>query len=243
MAAQLQHFKLRFEENKTAIMKNLLCSLLLLSFSAGAYAQSPAPPEKSDPEAKKVLGKIRKKYEGYKNMEAAFTLTIEVPGQPREIQKGTIGQQDKKFRLVMDAQEIVSDGVSTWVYLKKNNEVQINDADPEDAESAFLTPRDLLRRYEKGDFIYAITDKITEKGRLLTQIEFKPVDRNSDYTKLRLSIDEQSGAIESVRAFARDGSRYIFQITRTDTSKNLPASYFTFDKSKYPGVHVEDLRL
>jgi outer membrane lipoprotein carrier protein len=235
--------KLRFQENKTASMKNLLLLLALLTISSGLLAQSAAPAEKSDPEAKKVLDKIRKKYEGFKTMEAGFTLTIELPGQPREIQKGTIAQQDAKFRLDMAAQMIVSDGKSTWVYLKQNKEVQINDAEPADSEGAFLTPRDLLRRYEKGDFLYAITDKITENGKLLTQIEFKPVDRNSEYSKLRLSIDEKAGTIESVRAFAKDGSRYIFQISGVVFDKTFPAAYFSFDKSKYPGVHVEDLRL
>ena len=202
-----------------------------------------APPEKSDPEAKKVLDKARKKYEAYKTVEAVFALTIELPGQPKEVQKGTIAQDGNKFRLEMDQQTIVSDGKTTWVYLKKNNEVQINDFDPNDTENGFFTPRDLLKRYEKGDFLYAVTDKTTENNVVYTQIEFKPKDRNSEYAKLRLSVDEKANAIQSIKAFNKDGSRYTFQITKLTPNKTFANGHFNFDKSKYPGVKVEDLRM
>ena len=223
-------------------MRNTLLLSFLILFLTGLHAQKPAPPEQSDPQAKKVLDRIRKKYEGYKTFEVNFSLTIELPGQPNEVQKGTVGQQGDKFRLVMDEQTIVSDGKTNWVYLKKNNEIQINDADP-DGANTFLTPRDLLRRYEKGDFLYALFDKVTEKGKVLTQIEFKPKDKASEYSKIRVSIDEKAGTIDNIKAFAKDGGRYTFQITRLSPNKPFGADYFQLDQKKFPGAHVEDLRM
>jgi len=224
-------------------MKNLLFLLFSISFALSASAQAAVVvPEKPDPEAKKVLDRIRKKYEGYKTLEAAFAITIEVPGQPKDVQKGTVAQVGDKFRLDMDQQVIASDGKTTWVFLKNNKEIQITDSDP-NGESGFLTPRDLLRRYQKGDFLYAITDKVSEKNRVLTQIEFKPTDKKSEYSKLRISVDEKAAAIESIRAFAKDGSRYIFEITRLSPGKSFPANHFQLDAKDYPGVHVEDLRM
>ena len=220
-----------------------LSSLDLLFAQTGKAPAPAAPAEASDPEAKKILDKIRKKYEGYKSLEAAFTLTIELPGKPNEVQKGTIAQEGDKFRLEMDQQIIVSDGKTTWVYLKKNNEVQINDADPKDTENGFLTPKDLLKRYQKGDYLYALTDKTTENGKLLTYIEFKPKDKKTEYSKLRLSVDEKAGAIQSIKAFGKDSSRYTFSITKLTPNKKFAADYFTFDTKKYPGVKVEDLRM
>lgn len=226
-------------------MKKLLFALIALFSFTTLPAQQPKPaaPEKSDPQAKKILDKIRKKYEGYKTLEAAFSLAIEVPGQDKETQKGTIAQDDKKFRLEMDQQVIVSDGATTWVYLKKNNEVQINDADPNDTENGFLTPKDLLKRYQKGDYLYSVTEKTTENGKVLTQIEFKPTDKNSEYSKLRISIDEKAGAIQSIKAFGKDGSRYTFSISKLTPNKQFAADHFTFNTKNYPGVKVEDLRL
>ena len=177
-------------------MKNLLLlPLLTLAFTA-VQAQTPAPAEKSDPEAKKLLDRVRKKYEAYKSVEVAFSLVIELPGQAQETQKGTVGQEGDKFRLDMAPQIITSDGKTTWVYLKKNNEIQISDTDPND-ESGFITPKDLLNRYQKGDFLYAITDRVTEKGVVLTHIEFKPKSKTSEYSKLRVSINAKTNTIES----------------------------------------------
>ena len=220
---------LRFDENYVKQnMKKLLFPLLALLLTGALSAQSGVQAEKNDPEAKKILDKIRKKYEAFKTVEAAFSLTIEVPGQPKEVQKGTISQEGDKFRLEM--------------YLKKNNEVQINNADP-GADNGFMTPKELLKRYQKGDFLYAVTDKISEGGKLMTQIEFKPKDKKSEYSKMRLSIDEKAGSIQSIKAFGKDGSRYSFVISRLSSNKTFAAGTFSFDSKKYPGVRVEDLRM
>ncbi len=226
-------------------MKRLFFFLITLCSVAVATAQSPtpAPAEKSDPGAKKILDKIRKKYEGYKTIEAAFVLTIEVPGQPKEVQKATIGQEANKFRLEMDQQVIVSDGQATWVYQKKNNEVQINNAEPVGSDNGFMTPKDLLNRYQKGDYLYSVVDKTTEGGKVLTQIEFKPKTKKSEYSKLRVSVDEKAGTIRSVKAFGKDGTRYTFVMGRLTPNKTFAADYFTFDTKRYPGVKVEDLRM
>jgi len=223
-------------------MNKLLFAFIAFFSTQCLMAQTTAAPEKNDPQAKKVLDKIRKKYDAYKTVEAAFSLAIEVPGQPKEMQKGTISQEGNKFRLDMSDQIIVSDGTTTWVYQRKSNEVQINNTDPNDA-NALLTPKDLLSRYQKGDFLYTITDKTTEGGKLLTQIEFKPKDRNSEYSKLRVAIDEKAGTIQSIKGFAKDGSRYTFAITRLSPNKAFAATQFTFDTSLFKGVRVEDLRM
>jgi outer membrane lipoprotein-sorting protein len=223
-------------------MRILLLPIIALLSLGIARAQTAPAAEKVDPVAKKVLDKIRKKYEGFKSMEAAFTLAIEVPNQAREVQHGTIAQEGEKFRLDMDPQVIISDGTTTWVYLKKNNEVQINKTDPKGTDNGFMTPRDLLKRYQKGDYLFAITDKTSEGPKVLTQIEFKPKDKKNEYSKLRLSIDERANTIESIRAFGKDGSRYQFTITRLTQNKQFGPGSFQFDKSKYPGVRVEDLR-
>lgn len=218
--------------------------LTLLAASLQAQPVKAAPAETSDPEAKKILDRIRKKYEAYKSFEVAFSLTIEVPEEPKTVQKGTMGQEGEKFRLEMPDQVIVNDTKTTWVYLKKNNEVQINDSEPTSSDAGFMTPRELLRRYQKGDYLFAITDKIAEGDRVLTQIEFKPKDKKkSEYSKIRLSIDSKAGTIQSIKAFGKDNSRYTFTITRFSPNKVLGAAYFTFDKGRYPGVRVEDLRM
>jgi len=75
-------------------MYKILLSLSFLFFATLALAQTTAASEKNDPEAKKVLDKIRKKYDAFKTLEASFTLSIEVPNQPVEAQKGVVVQSN-----------------------------------------------------------------------------------------------------------------------------------------------------
>ena len=232
--------------HKLIMPAKTLFAITCLSFvSLLLPAQNPPGPpvETNDPSAKKVLDRLRKKYEAYQTFEASFSLTVEVPGEPKDIQKGTVGQQGDKFKLDMNQQVIVDDTKTTWIYLKKNNEIQINNSEPSGSDASFLTPRELLRRYQKGDFLYAITDKVTEGSKVITQIEFKPKDKKSEYSKIRLSVDEKAGTIQSIKAFGKDGSRYTFSITRFTPNKPLAADYFVMDPKKYPGARVEDLRM
>jgi len=223
-------------------MHRIALLFVLLSAVFTAQAQSGAPAEKSDPEAKKLLDRVRKKYASYTSLDAAFALTIEVPGANKEVQKGTVSQEGDKFRLDMTDQLIVSDAKTTWVYLKKNKEIQIDNAD-KNSQSAFLTPQQLLSRYEKGDYLYAITERNTVNGKSMVQVEFKPVDKRSEYSKLRLTIDEKAGTLESIKAFAKDGSRYTFAISALTPNKAFAAGHFSLDPKQYPGVRVEDLRM
>jgi outer membrane lipoprotein-sorting protein len=225
-----------------ALMHRTALFVILLSSMLSVQAQTGTPAEKSDPEAKKLLDRVRKQYQSYKSLDASFALTIEVPGAAKEVQKGKVSQEGDKFRLDMTDQLIVSDAKTTWVYLKKNKEIQVDNADKNN-ESAFLTPQQLLGRYEKGDYLYAIAERSTVNGRSIAQVEFKPVDKRSEYAKLRVSIDEKAGTVESIKAFAKDGSRYTFAISALTPNKAFAAGHFTLDTKQYPGVRVEDLRM
>lgn len=196
----------------------------------------------SDPEAKRILDKIKKEYDGFKSISVDFDLVLSLPEQEEEIQKGYLKQKGEKFVAKIADQEIFCNGKSIWVHLISNNEVQINDFDPEESED-MLSPKDMLRIYEKGDYIYAITDEEIVKGKRLTLIEFKPTDRNSEYIKMRLAVDTKANRVYSVKVFSRDGSRYTLKVNNLKANPVLDESVFAFDKSKYPGVRVEDLRI
>ncbi|MCS6929247.1 MAG: outer membrane lipoprotein carrier protein LolA [Saprospiraceae bacterium] len=224
-------------------MKQLLAVIFVSHlFCLPTEGQVPTrPAEKSDPEAHKLLERVRKRYEKYKSWEAEFSLTLELPERPKEVQKGTIAQEGQKFRLDMDQQLLVSDGKTTWAYLKTEKEIQITNAAPEEGGN-FLTPRELLSRYERGDYLYAITDKTRENAKTLTHIEFKPVSRRSEYAKLRVSIDENALQVERIIAFGRDGARFTFQVIRFTPNKTFKGQHFQLNPKDYPGVRVEDLR-
>jgi outer membrane lipoprotein-sorting protein len=196
----------------------------------------------SDPAAKAILEKMRKKYEAYQTIEAEFTVEMEVPEQPVNKQKGKLQQQGDKYRLLMGDRTLVSDGKSVWLHLPKNNEVQINDVE-EDEETGITSPKDLLQAYEWKNYVYGLTGEFTENGKPVQQIEFKPLAKDSDYSKIRLTLDKKTSDVVSIKSFSKDGSRYTLVVDKLTPNKSLPASTFTFSKSECPGCTFEDLRI
>lgn len=206
------------------------------------YTQSFQNANESDPEAKTILDKLKKEYDSYKSMEIDFTLEIDLPEQSPEIQNGSIVQNGDKFSLKTEDHEVYCDGKSVWFYLKSNKEVQINDADFEES-SEIMSPKDFMKIYESGDYVYAIVGEGKENGKAATFIEFKPLDKYNEYSKIRLAVEKTTNKIVNLRVFSKDGSKYSFIIKRLNTNKQYPSSMFVFDKSKYPGVYIEDLRI
>lgn len=223
-------------------MKNYMILLLLLGMTSTVIAQNTTK-EVSDPAAKAVLEKMKNIYESYSTIEANFSLVIEIPDQDPETQKGVISQKGDKYHLQIDNQVIISDGNTLWYHLKNKNEVQINNVeeDPEDEE--IMSPKQLLRIYESDQFLYALTNEGVEKGVAIQQIEFKPIDRDSDYSKLRLTVNKKDKSIMRIKAFGKDGSRFTLSINKFNPNKTMNDQFFVFDETKYKGIRVEDLRI
>ncbi len=196
----------------------------------------------SDPKAKAILDKVRDKYESFETLKTDFSLYIEIPEEDKIVQKGKVFQKGNKYRLEMEDQDIISDGTSTWYYLKEQNEVQITDASDND-DSGLSSIKDLYRFYEKDEYIFALTNQGASNGRYVAQIEFKPIDRYSDYSKLRLTVDKNTYEVVSIKAFSKDGSRYTLAIDSAIPNKEIKKELFAFNAKKHPDVHIEDLRL
>jgi outer membrane lipoprotein-sorting protein len=231
---------------------NFLCVLCVLLLPASVFSQ-PARPgnkppssvvtsaESNDPKAKALLDKLRKRYESFKSVELNFALTIELPERPKEVQNGKLIQQGNMFQLILDKQHVFCDGRTVWMYSKPDNEVQLSDFKA-GATGGLMSPQDLIKLYQSGDYIYAVNGSGAEAGKSVEYVEFKPVKRSSPYTKVRLAVDSKNQQIVSLRVFARDGSRYSMVVGSLVSNKVYETTLFSFNKAKYPGVRVEDLR-
>lgn len=217
---------------KTVQCMMQLCCLLILGMGA-AYAQQGFV-EKSDPEAVALLKKVKAKYAKYDGISLNYTLTMEY-GEDKEVQKGSLIQKGEQYSINNNGNLIINDGNTVWMYIEKQNEVQINDYIPE--EDIEFSPQEIFSLGENDDYVYVITGK-DSKG---YKVELKPRDRDSDVKKVRVVVDAKQLTIQSVNVFSADGTRMSFAI---EDIKNIKpsASNFTFDKSKYPGVKEIDLR-
>lgn len=217
-------------------MKNLF-----LLFSAMFAGISLVAQESSDPATKAILESMKNQYESYESVSVDFSLSIQFPEEDPEVQSGQLWLANEKYHLVMGGQTIICDGNTLWFYLKDRNEVQINDYEEEE-NGDIMSPKDLFKIYEKDDYIYAIVFDGLEEGKSVQKIEFKPTDPDSEYSKMRMTINKKNKNLIRVKAFGKDGSRYTLALNTFSPNKALDSSKFVFNPANYPDVQIEDLR-
>lgn len=229
---------MRYTFTMKSYIHYILAGLLLLGGRYIIVAQ-----EVSDPAARKLLNEVKAHYDKPGTVQMELQLTISPAEAKPEIQKGKLISQGEKYHLDLGNQTWISDGKTVWIHLKDQKEVQIHNAKGDNNQNQFLTPKDILRRYDNGDYIYAMMGTGMEGKRQVRYIEFKPKDRNDDFFKLRLSVDVKSPEILRFEAFSRDGSRFALDVISVRKDVKVPTSQFTFQTAAHPGVSVEDLRL
>jgi outer membrane lipoprotein-sorting protein len=217
------------------LLKNITLIGCLLLMVLSTYGQAGKTyKEKSDPEATKILKNLKKVYGKYDGLSINYELELEY-GEDKEIQKGNIYQKGDKYRIDNNGNIIINDGEKILMYVKKQNEIQVNDI--VDDEQPF-TPAKILNIDENNkEFVYVITGE-DSKG---YKIEFKPLDRDSEIMKIRIRVNKAQTEISSVKIFSDDGSRMTFIVKSIKDVKETSSS-FKFDKSQYPGIREIDLR-
>ena len=192
-----------------------------------------------DPKAEKILEAMTRKYQSLKVFSATFNQTLENPkNKIKETMQGEIFVSGNKFRLKMKDQEIINNGTTLWTFMKSENEVNISDNDPEDQQ---MSPSAIFTLYKKG-YKYALVDEIREAGQGYYIIELSPEDKNNPVFKVRLQINKKDNSLKNWTMFRNNGNRYLYSIRNFNPNPEVDANFFSFDKSKYKGVKVIDLR-
>lgn len=216
--------------------------LVAASTIATSYAQK-------DSQAKAILAEVSKKYKTYDVVKTNFVYTLESPqANLKETQTGTLIAKSKanKFKVTLYAkgktpvvaQELISNGKEQWTYLKKDNEVQLNDANSnEDA----LNPAHIFTIYEKG-FNYIYTGEVKQGASTYQTIDMTPTDPKKTFFKVRLMIDKAKKQIYSALIFDKNGNKYTYTMQTFTPNVNVPDAVFAFDVKAHPGVEVVDLR-
>lgn len=216
----------------------LFVGLLIIASRFVLFAQ-----ETSDPAARKVLNEVKANYEKKTTGQMDIQLTITPPEGKTDIQKGKLIHQGDKYKLELGQQAWYCDGNTVWIHLKDQKEVQIHNARDESGSSNFLTPRDLLKKYDNGDYLYAMLGTGVENKKSVRYIEFKPRNRDDEFFKLRLSIDAKKPEIVKFEAYSKDGSRFTLDVLQSLNNVKVQPATFVFQPSAHPGVALEDLRI
>ena len=221
------------------MMKKLYYLTVICTLLTGmAFAQT--NPTKNDPEAKKILDAVSAKFKTYTSVQASFTYKVEnAAGKALSTKNGTILMKGTKYRLSFGGQEIFCNGTTVWNYEKGANEVTINTVDP---AAGTITPQKLFSNFYDKDFYYTLNGEKKIGNKVVQEIQMTPVDKKKSFHTVYLQIDKASQSIYSTKVQENGGSRYSYTVTSMKTNVPAADNQFVFDKSKYPGVNVEDLR-
>lgn len=221
-------------------MKRLFTLLAFISATLVTAAQAGKNPTKNDPDAKKILDAVSARFKTFASPQASFTYQVEnAQGKALSTKRGSVVMKGNKFKVLMDGMEIFSDGKTVWNFDKSANEVTVNNLNE---SGSGMTPQRIFTNFYDRDFYYKMNGTKKVGGRTIHEIELTPTDKTRPFHKVYVWVDKAANTIYSARFLEKSGGRYSYTINSLKPTSTLADAEFAFNKSKYPGVEVVDLR-
>ena len=210
-------------------MKNkiLFLSICLSVSIFGAYSQ--------DSKAGAIIDAMQKKYKSMKTFGATFTYGTD--GSAQTLQ-GNITVKGTKYRLKTGGQEIYNNGKEVSTYIKETNEVNISDYEPSESD---LNPAKVYT-FDKKGFRYVFVQEVKEGGESYEVIEMSPEKKGTQVSKVKIKLNKKDKSVKSWVITDKNGKRQTFKVNKFMPNVPVDDTYFVFDKAKFPGVEVNDLR-
>ncbi len=208
----------------------------VMFFAAGSlFAQQ-------DLKAKEILDKLSVTTKSFKTIQIDFSFTLEnKKNNVTQTNEGEVTLKGKSYKLHMPvfSMDVYCDGTTTWSYLTEAKECNISGVEEEKEGS--LNPANIFTIYEKGfNFTYIAEENFA--GKTVQVIDLFPVDKSKEFIKVRLYVDKVKSQIAKAQTFNKDGNTYTLALKTMKTNVDLKDDYFKFDKAKFPGVQMNDMR-
>lgn len=215
-------------------MKKLYVSVCLLLAAVSSFAQQ------RDPKAKAILDEVSAKFKTYQTVAANFAYSIQnAQGKVLSKKTGIVNMKGQKFNISFGDNKIISDGSTVWSYDPSAKEVTVNNANKSEST---ITPQKLFTDFYNKDFMYVMGNESKVNGKPASVIIMQPIDKNKPFSRLYVAVDKATKTIVSTTVVEKGGNRYVYMVNKLKPNSPMSDDQFTFDKAKYPGVEVVDLR-
>lgn len=196
--------------------------------------------QKSDPVAQRILDKMNKTYLAMSNFQATFEQQVFSIPKQRSIgnSQGKVVVSKNKYKVVLEEQEIYSNGLKIWTYNPEFNEVYISTYE-DNEDHKFQDPSKIYTFYKKDFKYFKVGEQIINQQKHHV-IDLIPLNlKEVNYFKVKVFINKRTHIIAGWQVFEK-GNQVRYDYNIRDFSKNvkLPKGYFKFDLSKYPDVEV-----
>jgi chaperone LolA len=201
---------------------------LLVLISGFCFAQS----------GKEIIESLRKKYASIDDAVVKFEQTVKYGVSKFEQSfSGTFYFKKKnKYRIETDQQIVVTDGVTSWLYSKVNNQVIIDkyreDKDISSPEKFLLSISD--------EYIPVILRTERNEGKKIYILKLTPRDENSSIESAKIWVVEGDLQITRVEITDISGTVTTYSVKSIKINSGVEDSIFKF--SIPSGVKVVDLR-
>jgi outer membrane lipoprotein carrier protein len=213
-------------------MKNILTIIFSIFVIIGAVAQ--------DKKAGQILDAMSTKYKNLKTFNANFTYGVEgANAKLTNVFTGNITVKGNKFKLKTAGQEVFNNGKELFTFVKETNEVNISEFNPND-DSDF-SPTKIYTIYKKG-YKYIFKEEKKEGNQFYEVVELSPTGGKSNVAKIQITVNKTDKSIKTWKVWDKAGKKTVFRIDKFTPNVVAADGIFSFDKSKYPGVEVVDLR-
>ena len=216
-------------------IKSLIIIVVGLFITFNLFAQQ-------DPKAKEILEKLSQTTRSYKAIQIDFSFSLEnKKNNINQTNEGQVTLKGKSYRLHMPvfSMEVFCDGVTIWSFMTEAKECNIS-AVEEDNDGS-LNPANIFTIYEKG-FNFSYIGEENLSGKTVQVLDLFPIDKSKEFVKVRLYVDKAKSQIAKAQTFNKDGNTYTLVLKTMKTNIDLKDDYFKFDKTKYPGVTMNDMR-
>ncbi len=212
-------------------MKKGISILMAVLFLGTVFGQ--------DEKAKAILDKVSSKTNAYESIAISFKLTISGNDIDPISESGKAYLNGDKYKVELNDQDIYCDGKLITTHLKEDQECYTSSVADSESEG-MVSPTELLTIWEDG-YKYKYVKETTYKGKAVHQINLFPKDAGkSKFHTITLKIDKVKSEIVSVFIKGKDGSNMKYVLTKFEKNITIPASKFSFDRSKHPEVECYD---
>lgn len=189
----------------------------MLLIAVASYGQS----------AKEVLDKAAAAVSNKSGVTASFVLK---GGQMND--KGTIKIKGQKFQATTPDAIIWFDGKTQWIYVKKNDEVNVSN--PKESELQNLNPYNFIYLYKKG-YNYTMAKKASGY-----EVHLTATNKKLTAQEMYITVNPKTYIPSQIRVKHAKGWNTI-EITNFKKA-NLPDGSFRFNSKDFPQAEVIDLR-
>lgn len=188
-------------------------------------------------EADKIINNCASKLKSLQSVEVNFTFNLtNEKSKVNQTKSGSATLSGDKFRLIMNGQNIVSDGKVVWAIMNDAKEIQISSVEDSDMSSPLDIITNWSKLYKSKGFSKKVINKINCNVVELNSIDIKKND------KVSIAINSSTDMPVSIIVVDKNGSKYTYNMNTMKTNVPVDAKTFVINPKDYSTFEVVDLR-